>query len=493
MPDLKDLKALLTGRHPFIVTESHEENRVLDLYKRLIGAVHRPMFTWKVTSGLTRFDIDMPSQGHTKKPEDLLAQIRSTQISGIYLLLDFHPYLEDPVTVRMLKDIVVDKGDEPHTIVLLSHVINLPGELTRYATFFNLSIPTRDKIEQLVKEVAVDFARRNPGKRVTTDSRTLNKIVENLTGLPMSDAEKLVHGVIEDDGALTESDIPRLTRAKFDLLGQNGVLSFEYDTAHLSDVGGLANLKRWLKLRKDVFTGERIIPGLDSPKGIMLLGIQGSGKSLAAKAVAGAWNVSLLRLDFGSLYNKYHGETERNLRESLATAEVMAPCVLWIDEIEKAVASDNNDGGTSQRVLGTLLTWMAENDNRVFIVATANDVSALPPELLRKGRLDEIFFVDLPDEETRALIFSIHLKKRELDPANFDLGRLAAASVGFSGAEIEQAVVSAFYSMYETDDATMSTDTILDEITGTRPLSQVMAEKIAQLRAWGQQRAVPAN
>jgi SpoVK/Ycf46/Vps4 family AAA+-type ATPase len=251
-------------------------------------------------------------------------------------------------------------------------------------------------------------------------------------------------------------------------------------------------MKRWLEARKDIFLSDSPPVGLDPPKGLLLLGVQGSGKSLAAKAVAGAWGLPLLRLDFAALYNKYYGETERNLRESLRTAELMAPCVLWIDEIEKGLASDGDDGGPGKRILGTLLTWMSERRSRAFLVATANDIEALPPELLRKGRFDEIFFVDLPSESARTGIFRIHLGKRGLDVAKFDCPALAKQAQGFSGAEIEQAVIAALYSAHARKQV-LNTDHVSAEINATRPLSVLMAEKVAYLRAWASTRTVPAE
>ena len=251
----------------------------------------------------------------------------------------------------------------------------------------------------------------------------------------------------------------------------------------------MENLKRWLRQRRPVFLGE--VPGLDAPKGILLLGVQGSGKSLAAKAVAGTWHVPLLRLDFGALYDKYYGETERKTRESLGMAEMMAPCVLWFDEIEKGIATRDSDSGTAHRVLGTLLTWMAERTAKVFVVATANDISTLPPELLRKGRLDEVFFVDLPEHETRKEILAIHLRKRALDPTTFDLEGLAAAAEGFSGSELEQAVVSGLYGTVG-GSGHLDTNSLLEEIRVTRPLSVLMAEQIGAMRHWAEERTVRA-
>ena len=278
----------------------------------------------------------------------------------------------------------------------------------------------------------------------------------------------LRRAAISNDGTLSESDLDDIQRAKFELLSQEGVLDFEPDTAAFSNIGGLDSLKQWLDIRSSVFTGKVSVPGLDRPKGIVLLGVQGCGKSLAAKAVAGVWGVPLLRLDFGSLFNKFYGETERNLRESLKTAEAMSPCVLWIDEIEKGISTDDTDGGTSRRVLGTFLTWMAEHQGNVFIVATANEIEALPPELVRKGRFDEIFFVDLPDPETREEILSIHLQQRQLDADTFAIDSLVQQCDGFSGAEIEQAVVSAMYTAHA-QNCQLGSAHLMEEMARTQP------------------------
>lgn len=280
----------------------------------------------------------------------------------------------------------------------------------------------------------------------------------------------------------------------YELLGQDGVLSFEYDTTRFSEVGGLNRLKTWVNQRKELVHNQenQNQKRLDPPKGILLLGVQGCGKSLAAKAIAGIFSVPLLRLDFGALYNKYHGETERNLRESLRKAQVMSPCVLWMDEIEKGLSTSDSDAGTSRRVLGTFLTWMAEKDAAVFMVATANDIKMLPPELIRKGRFDEIFFVDLPSAAVRRDIFTIHLKKRRYHPGQFDLDRLAQASDGFSGSEIEQALVSALYTARAQEEE-LSTSLLLRELENTRPLSVVMAEQIQALRDWASERTVPCD
>jgi SpoVK/Ycf46/Vps4 family AAA+-type ATPase len=492
MQNLKDLELLLQSPNPVIIIETVEESRVMEMFERIIRHVSRPFFRWTVTEGLQRLDVDIPPQLHNSKPIELLTQIKMTKFPGVYLMLDFHPFMEDPVNVRLIKDIAHLHVEVPHKLIFISHEFNIPKELARYCVHINLSLPDRDRIEAIVRKEAQAWSRKNENIRIIADKKMFNRLIDGLLGLPLDDVNKLIKGAIQDDGVLTASDVSSIMQEKFKLLNQGSVLSYEYDTARFTDVGGLANLKDWLSLRKGSFHGDLNVPGLDPPKGILLLGVQGCGKSLVAKAVAGAWKLPLLRLDFGSLYNKYHGETEKNLRESLKSAEIMSPCILWIDEIEKGISVSDNDSGTSRRVLGTLLTWMAEKTKTVFIVATANDIHALPPELLRKGRFDEIFFVDLPDQDTRKIIFKIHLQKREQDTSKFDIKELAEKSTGFSGAEIEQAIVSALYRCYAHKVKLGNTE-IINELEKTRPLSVLMSEHVRALREWAMERTVMAN
>ncbi|NIN35941.1 MAG: AAA family ATPase [Gammaproteobacteria bacterium] len=492
MMDLNDLEVLLKSSVPMIRIESREENRIIGLFERVITRLTRPFYRWSVTEGLKRMDVDKPAQLHNNKPLELLTQIKMTRHAGVYLLLDFHPFLEEPVNIRLLKDIAQQHVDVPHTLVFISHEVNLPAELDHYCVPYEMALPGVGKIEEIIRKEARAWSRLNQDLRIVVEKDLLQQLINSVSGLPVDDVSRLIRSAIRNDGVLTHSDLSEITQAKFKLLNLSGVLSFEYDMAEFAEVGGLINLKKWLAMRKEIFTTSESAPGLDPPKGMLLLGVQGCGKSLAAKAVAGNWGVPLLRLDFGTLYNKYHGETEKNLRESLKTAEVMAPCVLWIDEIEKGISLGDNDGGVSRRILGTLLTWMAEKKQNVFIVATANDIHALPPELLRKGRFDEIFFVDLPDAETRELIFRIHLEKRAQDPKKFNLKSLAEKSPGFSGSEIEQAVVSSLYRAYAGKENLSDTE-IIRELKMTKPLSVVMAEQIAALREWASDRTVRAN
>jgi len=493
MDNLHDLNVILGSRVPLVVVESLDENRFLGFLKDIVrgafGGRSRPLFRWSVTEGLRRIDIEMDPQLHNAEPAAVLKHIRAINAPGVYVLLDFHPYLNDPVNVRLLKDIAVASHSGERTVVLLSHELKLPPELERLSARFAMSLPDDNERAMIVNQIVAAWNRDNPGN-VEIDPKALDLLIRNLAGLTRADAERVAHAAIYQDGAVTASDLPGVMQAKYELLSREGVLSFEYETASFADVGGLKNLKAWLEQRKQALADET--PKLDPPRGVMLIGVQGCGKSLAAKAAAGILKVPLLRLDFAALYNKYHGETERNLRESLHQAEVMSPCVLWIDELEKGIATGDGDSGLSRRILGTFLTWMAEKHRSVFVIATANDISALPPELVRKGRFDEIFFVDLPDRQTRATILHIHLANRDHDPKDFDLAQLMRESEGFSGAEIEQAIVSAMYAASAASEG-LTTGHIADELSRTRPLSVVMREKIDALRAWAAERTVPAG
>lgn len=492
--DLKDLGLLLDSRVPLLVIESFEEPRVLEMITRLAVQRALPLFVWSVTEGLNRlaFGADHETDEASTEAGSALRQIKAASQSAIYVLCDFHPWLkDDPVNVRLLREIAMAHQRLGHTVVLLSHRLELPEELRRYSARFELSMPSEEQLMSLVREEASVWSKQHGMRPVRSDSDTFKKLVSNLRGVTFQDARQLIRGAIYDDGAILESDLPAVNKAKFALMDMEGVLSFEYDTASLEDVGGLTRLKSWLDERRHFFAAGTDAR-LECPRGIMLLGVQGSGKSLAARAVAGTWGLPLLRLDFGSLYNKFYGETERNLREALKLADLMSPCVLWLDEIEKGISTGDNDDGIGKRVLGTLLTWMAERTSQAFVVATSNDITKLPPELVRKGRLDEIFFVDLPGHAVRGDIFRIHLERRGEAPAEFDISRLADLAAGFSGAEIEQAIVSALYRIAALGED-LNQHHLEDAIMETNPLSVVMAEKIAGLRAWARTRCVFAD
>ena len=491
MSEGHDLEILIKSHLPIILIESHEERRMLQLISRVGVNAHKPVFRWSITGGLVRHDVDLGKGAERFDEEKVLWQIRERRDGAIYVLCDYHPYLNNPLHIRLLREIAMEHEQSGTTVVLLSHRITLPPELSRLAASAEFSMPTRAELEHIVKETAREWHKRHK-QTVKTDPQSFKLLLQNLSGVTTEEARRLARTAIFNDGSISASDIPTVMRAKHSLLRGDDVLSFEFDTARFNEVGGLGRLKAWLEQRRAVFHGEGGDVPLDPPRGMLLLGVQGGGKSLAAKAVAGLFSVPLLRLDFANIYNKYHGESERNLREALATAEAMAPCVLWIDEIEKGVSTTDSDTGTSQRILGALLTWMAEKKSPVFLVATANDIERLPAELVRKGRFDEIFFVDLPDSAVRQEIFAIHLARRGQDVTRFDTRALAQMSEGFSGAEIEQAVVSALYATHA-QGAALENQHIEEEILGTRPLSVVMQEKVEYLRQWASERTVPAG
>ncbi len=491
-----DLELILRSRTPIVIIESQDEARMLELLQsitlRRSTTSYLPLFRWTLTDGLQRLDISLEPQSLNSEPTDVLKHIRAVSKPGLYVLLDFHPFLEDPIHVRLLKDICIQFSDIERQIVLISHEVTVPTELEGFCARFNMALPNEQARKQIVQKAVDDYALENPGNPAQIDPKAHKLLIQNLAGLSYADTSRLARNAIWFDGAITKSDLPNVMQAKYELLNRGGALQFEYDTATFGDVGGLSRLKEWLSQRRPAFRGDDSASHLDPPKGILLLGIQGCGKSLAAKATAAIFGVPLLRLDFGAIYDKYHGETERKLRESLQTADVMAPCVLWIDEIEKGIAGRGGETGTSQRVLGTFLTWMAEKKTHVFIVATANDISMLPPELVRKGRFDEIFFVDLPTLEIRSSILAIHLSSRDQPLGNFDISSLAGAMDGFSGAEIEQAVVAALYAAHAKKQA-LSTNHIQAEIEQTKPLSIVLEERISQMRQWAAGRTVSCD
>jgi len=491
MPELNDLAALVRSRIPIIVIESREEFRITEMLKQISSSLSMRFFKWSYTDGMSLVSGGTESTEGVVEPTEVLRRIWSVKTPGVYLLYDFHPYLSDPRNVRLLKDIGQGAQADRQNLVLLSYQIEIPEEIKHLAARFEVSLPDETALTTIVNDVIKGLSVDYPRTSIKIDPTAVKLLVKNLNGLSAPEAEQIAKKAIRNQ-AITVESLPDVEKAKYELLNRGGVIYFEHDTKQFSDIGGFKLLKKWLDQRRGVFIGEQKLPNEDLPKGILLLGVQGGGKSLAAKTVAGSWGVPLLRLDFGALYDKYYGETERKTRESLKMAEMMAPCVLWLDELEKGVATGEGDGGVSRRVLGTLLTWMSERKSAVFIAATANDIQALPPELMRKGRFDEIFFVDLPDADVRKEIFAIHLKRRGLSPEGFNLDVLAAASEGFSGAEIEQAIVSGFYSM-SGGSGNLTMSILLDQLKTTRPLSVVMSEQVESVREWAKDRTVHVN
>jgi len=489
------VQRLVEARHPLIAIETADEPRALRLIRAAIGE-HCALVTWSVTEGLVDTP-PSPAQTHVEpgKAVAALRHVQATTFRAVYVFRDLAPHCRDPQVVRQLRELCFTPSDRPWTLILVD-AAPLPPEVRRLAAPAPLGWPDEEELEGIVKRTFQQVrstALRDVAARLT--ARELEQIVLLLRGLTTTEAERVVMEAIVDDDVLDGRDLPRIMEAKRNLLAASGCLEARVADVGPDDVGGLAALKRWLGVRRGGFAPRARAFGLDPPRGILLLGVQGCGKSLSAKVVAASWQMPLLRMDPGVFYQKFIGESEARMREALAQAESMAPVVLWIDEIEKAFASSgaaSADGGLSQRMFGTLLTWLQDHRHPIFVVATANDITQLPPELMRKGRFDEIFFVDLPGAAERRAIFAIHLRRRKRDVAAHDLERLAAAAAGLSGAEIEQAVVTGMYDAFS-GGVELTTEHVLAAIAATRPLSVVLRERVEALRAWARGRCIPAD
>ena len=381
------------------------------------------------------------------------------------------------------------------SILILAASISLPPELRADAVEFDLGLPSADELLRGVKCTIADLV-STQGVQSALDAAAMGELAKNLTGLSEDEALRLLRQCVLTRGNADSALLPDVLEAKRQALRSEGLLETVKRDASFRDVAGLQHLREWIAKRKSAWTADGRRFGLVPPKGILIMGVQGCGKSLAARAVAGEWDYDLVRLDAGALYDKFVGESEKRLRKALELAQKLAPVVLWIDEIEKAFASAGTSGdadaGLSQRLLAALLTWMQDREGGVFLAATSNNIIVLPPEMLRKGRFDEIFFVDLPNTEARAALFALHLKKRGRDPVGFDVTKLAAATKGFSGAEIEQSIVAALYTAFSQKQQ-LGTEILLAEVQGTQPLSVTRAEEVSAIRDWARNRAVPAD
>jgi len=492
MDALRTLQILISSRTPLIAIETLEEERVEQALERVAQRLRIPLFVWTMTRGLRRAGSLEPLYD-TKEPLKALRNLGELPNEGIYLMKDLHRSLGDSLVVRTLQDLTHLFSRDRRALVLTAPRVELPSELAALASLVKLELPTEADLRTLAQEVFGSLARLHklgppPGPDI------LDKIAGALRGLTLFEAERALTRAVLDDLTLGPRDIEVIAEMKKELLSRERVLDCVPQREGLDDVGGLLGLKTWLEKRGKAFTPAAKEFGIPAPRGILLLGVQGCGKSLAAKAVAKAWELPLLRLEPGRLFDKFIGESEKNLDRALATAERMAPCVLMIDEIEKgfaSVVSSESDGGLSRRILGRLLGWLQDHEAPVFLVATCNQITALPPELMRKGRFDEIFFIDLPTLDERRQIFGVHLSRRHRDPAAYDLVALAEAAHGFSGAEIEQAVVSALYTAFARG-AELATEHILEEIKATKPLSVTRTEDVEALREWARGRTVPA-
>jgi len=496
MPDLDprhELALLVNSSYPIICVETWEEARASAILAGVAEDLQVPSYEWAVTTGLAR--AGGAAIYNTQEPAQALASISTITGDGLFLLKDFHKYLDQDVIVRKLRDLTQEFRRARRAIIITSPAVSIPIELEKDAARFTLGLPGEAELSQLAGVTLRELMGRQHLRNALPPGQ-MPTLVRSLRGLTLDEARRILTQSILARSCLDLTTLEAVYEAKTQLVKDQGLIEFLKPESGMGAVGGLTRLKAWLEKRRAAFSREAERFGLDPPKGILIFGVQGCGKSLCAKAVAREWNLALLKFDASRLLEKYIGETEKNMRKSLQVAEAVAPAVLWIDEIEKmfphAALTSDADGGVSLRLFGAFLTWMQEKKSPVFLVATSNDISALPPEFLRKGRFDELFFVDLPDAEQRQQIFAIHLAKHRQDPKQFDIRALATASVNFSGAEIEEAVKSALYSAFERK-GPLTSDLLAEELRTTYPLAVTMKEKIEALREWAKDRAVPAN
>ncbi len=489
----EELRLLINSRNPIISVESEEEDRFTRLLVGVASDLGVSLYIWSVTAGLAKWG--GAALYNSDQPEQALTNIATIQESGIFLLKDFGRYCDNDRISRRLRDLADGFRTARRSIVILAASIQLPKELVADAATFQLGLPVAEELLPGVKRVLAEL-NHEQGLAIALDVVGMTQAANNLVGLPEEEALRLFRKCLLRHGKADAQVLNDVLDAKRQALRSEGLLETVKRDASFRDVAGLQRLREWIGKRKSAWTPEGQKFGLIPPKGVLIMGVQGCGKSLAARAIAGEWNYDLVRLDAGALYDKYVGESEKRLRKALELAQKLAPAVLWIDEIEKAFASAGSSGdadaGLSQRLLATLLTWMQERESGVFLAATSNNITILPPEMVRKGRFDEIFFVDLPSAKVREALFALHLKKRGRDPGDFELPELAASAEGFAGAEIEQAIVSALYTAFNQKQP-LSTEILLAELRATHPLSVTRAEEIAAIRDWAKGRAVPAD
>jgi len=540
MPDVLDrLKILLNSSTPIVVMETVEEMRAVRLVRVACSSLNLATFEWSIASGLVRcgnevgelvpeaarvFSAEYNARGHifnatghdpsdigaqalynSKEPAQALSNLEAMSLEAVFILKDFHRHMDDPVVVRRLRDVGQKFSANRRTVIITAPSITIPPELGCLVEFLELPLPDKPRLRQIIDEMSVRVGKTRTLKRIL-DPVGLDAMANNLRGLTEEEAERATSQAIVTRYGLTPETVTDVLQAKKDLLRRSGMLEFIATpeatpgndvSENLSQVGGLDNLKGWLAQRRCTWEDAARAFGLEPPRGVIILGVQGCGKSMCARAIAGEWKLPLVKFDTAAIFDKYIGETEKRIQKVFRVAEGLAPCVFWIDELEKIFAgsgpdSASVDAGVSSRILAAFLSWMQDRKAPVFVAATCNNVSALPPELIRKGRFDELFFVDLPNQAERKQIFAIHLARRKRNPAEFDLDRVAAAAWGYSGAEIDAAVQTALYAAFSSKQ-TVNTQGLLDALKATVPLSTTRSEEIQALRAWARLRAVPAS
>lgn len=491
MDPAREIEVLVRAKYPILYINSWEERRVEQAVRQIAEKLQRQLHTWSVTQGM------QPSVRRASGPVkasslpgelEALAQIHESAEYTLFLLRDFHPYMKDTRVVRLLRDLAGRLRGRAQTLIIVSPVLNLPVELEKEVTVLEFPLPGQEEIETQLESV-IDAVKDNPSIDTEIDPLTREQLIRSAQGLTADEIESALARSLVEDRKLT---VDKIIEEKKQIVRKTGMLEFYPSANKLSDVGGHELLKDWLTRRSKSFTDAARDFGIPYPKGVLIIGVQGCGKSLVAKAISTAYNLPMLKMDVGRIFGSLVGQSEENMRRAIRIAESLAPCVLWIDELEKGFAgmsgSGSNDSGTTSRVFSTFLTWMQDKTKPVFLVATANNVAQLPPELMRKGRFDEIFFVDLPDLKERKEILDIHLKKRNRKPTKFKTKEIAEITYGFSGAELEQVVIGALNQAFFAD-RELSFKDLKEESENQVPLSRMMAEDIAELREWAKLRA----
>ncbi|MFO8079101.1 MAG: AAA family ATPase [Armatimonadota bacterium] len=490
----KQIDVLIRARYSILYIVSWEEDRVEKTLQAIAEKRDKTMFTWSVTEGMVEIDgrgTDPSTTGGVAALDFALEQ----KDPAIYVLRDFDQFMEDARVGRKLRDVAREFRSSYKTLVIVSPVLKIPEHLTKDISVIDYPLPDEEALASLLQRI-IDQVKDNPNISIELDDEEREAVIKAALGLTASEAEDAFAKAVVLDGRLGPEDIEVVLTEKEQIIRKSGILEFYPATERFATIGGLDALKTWLSKRGKAFSEKARTFGLPQPRGALLIGVQGCGKSLSAKAVASLWHLPLLRLDVGSVFSGIIGSSEQNMRRAMRLAESIAPCILWLDELEKGFAgmesSGFTDAGTSSRVFGSFITWLQEKTAPVFVIATANDISSLPPELMRKGRFDEIFFIDLPTKAEREEIFRIHLEKRDRDPAQFDPAQLAVEAEGFSGSEIEQVVISALYDAFDRGED-LSQDDLVENIHNTVPLSATRAEDITALRNWAENRARPAS
>jgi len=487
----QELETLIRARYPLIYVVSWEEKRVEEALRAISSSRGKRMFVWTVTQGLVSSPTGRDNQ--TRSPMAALDVIEASNDPAIFVLKDFHAFITDTEITRRLRDLTYSLKTTYKTLIILGPTLKLPPELEKEVTVVDYALPTSADLDRLLENI-IQSVRNNTAINVNLTPDEREHILEAALGLTANEAENVfARSLVEK----RKFDVDVILTEKEQIIRKSGMLEYFRVDEGMADVGGLDILKDWVRKRTQAFGQRARDFGLPAPRGILLLGVQGCGKSLSCKAVAANWRLPLLRLDVGKIFGGIVGQSEENMRRAIRMSESIAPTILWLDELEKGFSgtqsSGISDGGTTARVFASFITWLQEKTAPVFVVATANRIEDLPPELLRKGRFDEIFFVDLPSEEERCEIFNIHIRKRGRKPEDFDVKALGAASVGYSGAEIEQVIVGALYDAFDDAERAITTEDLIRNIHASVPLSRTMKEQIDDLRFWASTRARNAS